>query len=146
MTSPAHSTNNREVGIDNSVNYIFHSDISEMRIYRLNTGESAGSAVTKSLSVSNGSPSPGPVMTELGRDPEVEARLSRRVGAGHYGTLGREQMYRHRPEQQSLTGDMMTAQMSHSYTLPHSLSHHSSKIDLSTFVSLRTHILSQVSA
>ena len=112
---------------------ILQSDISEMRIYRLNTGESAGSAVTKSLSVSNGSPSPGPVMTELGRDPEVEARLSRRVGAGHYGTLGREQMYRHRPEQQGLPGDMMTAQMSHSYTLPHSLSHHSSKIDILLF-------------
>ena len=101
-----------------------------MRIYRLNTGESAGSAVTKSLSVSNGSPSPGPVMTELGRDTEVEARLTRRVGVGHYGTLGREQMYRHRTEQLDRTHeDMMAAQMSHSYTLPHSLSHHSSRIN-----------------
>ena len=105
-----------------------YGDILEMRIYRLNTGESAGSAATKSLSVSNGSPSP--VMTEL-RDTEMEARLSRRVGAGHYGTLGREQMYRHRqPDQQDRThGDMMAAQMSHSYTLPHSLSHHSSRIN-----------------
>ena len=74
--------------------------------------------MTKSLSVSHGSPSPGPVMvTQLCR--ETEAGPSRRPGAGHYGTLGREQMYRH-------TGDMMSG-MSHSYTLPHSLSHHSSK-------------------
>ena len=108
----------------------YQCGISEMRIYRLNTGESAGSGVTKSLSVSNGSPSPGPVMTELGRDTEAEARLTRRVGAGHYGTLGREQMYRHRqPDQLDRTpGDMMS-QMSHSYTLPHSLSHHSSRIN-----------------
>ena len=110
-----------------------------MRIYRLNTAESAGSAATKSLSMSNGSPSPVPVMTEL-RDTEAEARLSRRVGAGHYGTLGREQMYRHRADgHQVITGDMTGAQMSHSYTLPHSLSHHSSRIDIS-FILLLTNI------
>ena len=112
-----------------------------MRIYRLNTGESAGSAATKSLSVSNGSPSP--VMTEL-RDSEMEARLSRRVGAGHYGTLGREQMYRHRGDTgyQVITGDMTQgAQMSHSYTLPHSLSHHSSKIDILYFTFIKYFLL-----
>ena len=99
------------------------------RMYRLNTGEGGLSSGTKTLSVSNGSSSPVPVITELTpADQQLHHGGGSNMGGSQWRLSGAgtvDQMYR---QSHGYNFDMMSGGMSHSYTLPHSLSHHSSNL------------------
>ena len=105
------------------------------RVYRPHPAEAGG--VTKSLSVSNGSPSLGHHhqhhhqlgLQQLGQQHGAATQLAhseQQLGRG-WAAAGQQPGYRH-------SMDLMVAGggggMSHSYTLPHSMSHHSSKYSI----------------
>ena len=110
--------------------------------YRLNssTGDMSGGGKTKTVSVGNGRSSTaghhqhhpaGPVITEL---TQSDQQLFQGVAAGSqwHRSMGEDQMYRQSHDQMyrqshAYNMDLMGGGMSHSFTLPHSLSHHSSK-------------------
>ena len=101
------------------------------RVYRLEPGDSRDSGVTKTLSVSNGSSSPAR-MTELRHcerqlqpQHQLQHQLQHPALNGHWRQPGEEEGQtgeRRRLRRSSDDGGAL----SHSYTLPHSVSHHSS--------------------
>ena len=94
------------------------------RVYRLEPGDSRDSGVTKTLSVSNGSSSPAR-MTELRyAERQLQPQLQHPATNGHWRQPGQEEGGGDRRRLRRSSDD--GGALSHSYTLPHSVSHHSS--------------------
>ena len=94
-------------------------------MYRLHSDDSRGPAVTKTLSVSNGRASPAPVITELTRSDQQLHQADHHADPAIAGHWRPDMMYR---GSHGYNIDMLGGGgMSHSFTLPHSMSHHSSK-------------------
>ena len=119
--------------------------------YRLSssTGDMSGSGLTKTMSVGNGNSNTtghhhhhqpaGPVLTELTQSDQQlfqgagqDSQWHRSIGEDQVYRQSHDQMYRQSHDQMyrqshAYNMDLMGGGMSHSFTLPHSLSHHSSK-------------------
>ena len=94
------------------------------RVYRLEPGDSRDSGVTKTLSVSNGSSSPAR-MTELRQlQHQHQHQVQHPAVNGHWRQVAGEEGGGDRRRLRRSSDD--GGALSHSYTLPHSVSHHSS--------------------
>ena len=136
-----------------SVNMLASLDLPNISAaaYRLSssTGDMSGSGLTKTMSVGNGNSNTtghhhhhqpaGPVLTELTQSDQQlfqgagqDSQWHRSIGEDQVYRQSHDQMYRQSHDQMyrqshAYNMDLMGGGMSHSFTLPHSLSHHSSK-------------------